>query len=44
VLCGTASDAVDAVRSAIPRGVSNFKKYKSIEFLENKKTFPFFKI
>jgi len=34
-----ASDAVDAVRSASPEGVSNFKN-KSIEFLE-KKDFPF---
>jgi len=40
-LCGTASDAVDAARSAIPKGFK-FKKYKSIEFLI-KKVNPFFK-
>ncbi len=40
-LCGTASDAVDAVRSAIPKGFK-FKKLKTIEFIK-KKCSPFFK-
>jgi hypothetical protein len=39
-LCGAVSDAIDAVRSAIPKGFK-FLKYKWIEFLKNKKNSPF---
>jgi len=42
LLCGTAFDAVDAVKLEIPKGFK-FWKFKSTEFLENIINFIHFK-